>query len=802
MISFKFWKKGGVSRAAFRSALAATLRYLSTAGAACAVLIAFSLINLTHAQGTTETFATVVDDQGPDQLDQANDSGSSQQDITGARIGSQGSFGWAWDEIDLSGNNSIDTCTYFEEPDGTVVSACYSVQFEPDGSVTSGFPQFELYDCGTTYSGSQQKCTGNNPVSADYNLSCDNPMVVSSFFTPDDQPDLQADCKLTLPNGDPAGLLLLNTCTKTSASPSSNSNDCLFSDPVGFLELEKVVTGGPANPTDFTIAAGGLSGNGIVQLAPVPANTPLTLSETSSFIDNGTYEQLSVVCTDIETGATVGGPSSVTVDVGQRVSCVFTNEEALQPPVAEVIKGSADGKDLVGSVDEPGGEVTIPVEITNTGGDATLTSLTDDPYGDITSVQNSITQTTCAVPVDIPAGDSYSCEFTVSVQNGPIDELPDTVTATLSNAAGSSTDDDEAFITVNDVPSSIEVVKTANPTSVDEPGADVTFTFVVNNTSAVDSVDITSLTDSIYGDLNGQGNCLVPQTIAAGANYTCAITEFVDSTETNVVTASGADDDGNPLSDTDDSTVTVNDVPSSIEVVKTANPTSVSVGDTVTYTFSVTNTSTVDSVDITSLMDSIYGNLNGQGDCSVSQTLAAGENYTCSISVTVGAAGQVFNVLTVEGVDDDGVPVSGEDTAIVTVVEPEPPVEDPFPSRTIGYWKTHPQAVNAYFETNHPFSICGITVSNFCSAYPLLNAKGGGLNNFKRQATAAQLNCDTWGCPEEIRAAISSCDASQASNLDDYNNGEGLWEGISADGIANPPGHQRADNKYYRLNCR
>ena len=60
-----------------------------------------------------ETFVTVLDDQGPDQLDQANDPGGSQQDITGARLGNQGSFGWAWDETDLSGNNSIDTCTYF-----------------------------------------------------------------------------------------------------------------------------------------------------------------------------------------------------------------------------------------------------------------------------------------------------------------------------------------------------------------------------------------------------------------------------------------------------------------------------------------------------------------------------------------------------------------------------------------------------------------------------------------------------------------------------------------------------------------
>jgi uncharacterized repeat protein (TIGR01451 family) len=67
-------------------------------------------------------------------------------------------------------------------------------------------------------------------------------------------------------------------------------------------------------------------------------------------------------------------------------------------------------------------------------------------------------------------------------------------------------------------------VKTADPTSVAEPGGSVTYTFVVNNTSAVDSVDIDTLDDSIYGDLNGQGDCSVPQTIAAGGSYSCSIT--------------------------------------------------------------------------------------------------------------------------------------------------------------------------------------------------------------------------------------------------------------------------------------
>jgi len=310
----------------------------------------------------TETFVTVVDDQGPDQLDQATDPGNSQQDITGARIGDMGSFGWAWDETDLSGNNSIDTCTYFEEPDGTVISVCYSVQFEPDGSVTSGFPTFAVYDCGTTYSGAQQKCTGNNPIATDYTVACLNPVQVPSYFMPDDQPDLQADCTLSGLNGaDPADLLLLNTCTKTSASPSSNSNDCLFSDAVGFLQLEKVVANGTASPADFTLTAGTLTGQGpIVALSPVTSGVAQPLSESSPLIDNGTYQLASIVCTDLDTGAVIDTSSgSVTVGAGQRVTCVYTNELATEAPVANIIKGAIEGNDTVATVDEPGGTATI-----------------------------------------------------------------------------------------------------------------------------------------------------------------------------------------------------------------------------------------------------------------------------------------------------------------------------------------------------------------------------------------------------------------------------------------------------------
>ncbi len=51
------------------------------------------------------------------------------------------------------------------------------------------------------------------------------------------------------------------------------------------------------------------------------------------------------------------------------------------------------------------------------------------------------------------------------------------------------------------MPSSIVVTKDADPTSVPEPGAMVTFSLEVENTSPVDTVTLESLLDDIYGDV-------------------------------------------------------------------------------------------------------------------------------------------------------------------------------------------------------------------------------------------------------------------------------------------------------------
>jgi hypothetical protein len=159
----------------------------------------------------------------------------------------------------------------------------------------------------------------------------------------------------------------------------------------------------------------------------------------------------------------------------------------------------------------------------------------------------------------------------------------------------------------------ITVTKTANPTSVLEPGGDVTYTVSVHNngTQAVQAVTITSLSDDVYGDLNGQGDCSVPQTIQPGGTYTCSFVGAVSGnngdTITDEVCASGHDANTpqNPVGPTcDTADVTITNVPSSATLVKTVDSADV------TYRVVVTNTSGVDTLNLTRLCDDKFGDIS------------------------------------------------------------------------------------------------------------------------------------------------------------------------------------------------
>jgi uncharacterized repeat protein (TIGR01451 family) len=322
------------------------------------------------------------------------------------------------------------------------------------------------------------------------------------------------------------------------------------------------------------------------------------------------------------------------------------------------------------SVYEPGANVTFTVSIKNTGMDpanpVTITSLSDNVYGSLNG------QGTCTVPQTIAAQATYTCSFSGAVSGNAGDLKTDTVTASGTDARDNPVSDTaSATVTILDAMPSISLDKTASPTSVPEPGGSVTFTVVVTNTSvSTDPVTITSLDDTIYKDITSKDHdgilsttCSVPQTIQPGAAgaYSCSFTALVDGNggdnETDKVTASGTDDEDNPVSGWDEATVTITDVAPAAVLVKT--PYQV----LVTYQVVITNTSvsSSDPLAVTSLVDDVYGNIVDPANTAIlattcdltkAQSIPKGSSYTCTFQVVADPA-EPEDVVTATVKDDE-----------------------------------------------------------------------------------------------------------------------------------------------------
>jgi uncharacterized repeat protein (TIGR01451 family) len=342
----------------------------------------------------------------------------------------------------------------------------------------------------------------------------------------------------------------------------------------------------------------------------------------------------------------------------------------------------------------PGGNVVFDVVVTNTTNVAlTIRSLVDSVYGDLTQRAGS----TCASAIGTllqPApgpGNTYSCRFTAAVQGAAGTTHTNIVTVTATDSTGRTvTDDDDAVVTITAVPPTITSTKTATPVSRPEPGGTFTFTFSVTNTGP-NPVTITSLVDDIYGNLNGRGTCAVGAVLATNATYTCTFTgNFTGNagaSQTDVITVTARDEQGQTVTSQAQATVTITDVPPTISVTKTPDPISRPVpGGIFRFTVVVTNTS-AEPVTITRLIDDIYGDFNGRGSCAVGIVLAPGASYSCAFDGEFrGQAGaSQTDTVTVTAVDDDNTPVTATAKATVTltpvgtppVIPPPPPVPQP-----------------------------------------------------------------------------------------------------------------------------
>ena len=293
----------------------------------------------------------------------------------------------------------------------------------------------------------------------------------------------------------------------------------------------------------------------------------------------------------------------------------------------------------------------------------TINSLVDNYHGDVTllGLNCGDTPVTDPLALTLPAdGSAIECTFTGTVPESGEDEpteityYPDTVTA-------SGTADDGAAVSViataevtfNPLNSGlppepvIEVTKIARPDRVPTTGGNVAFTVEVINASANEAVLIEELIDDVHGNLSGKGNCGTisadsPLEIPANSEdsvYQCTFTERLSgptgSIERDRITAYGeGKDTGESVLGFDEAAVIFTGVPLDIAVSKTASPKLIDPGALVTFIIDIENNNDF-SVDVLALTDSVFGDLNGTGTCSIPVTIAASASAQCTFEKAV-----------------------------------------------------------------------------------------------------------------------------------------------------------------------
>jgi uncharacterized repeat protein (TIGR01451 family) len=219
------------------------------------------------------------------------------------------------------------------------------------------------------------------------------------------------------------------------------------------------------------------------------------------------------------------------------------------------------------TVPEPGGRVTFTVVMENTSVEAvTVHSLIDSVYGDVSSGANTkIAASTCAVGGSIPAGDDYTCTFTVDIVGKAGFTETNRIEATVhDNDGNDATATDTATVTVTAaappvIDPRIAIDKSADPKSA-TPGDRVVYTYLVTNpgdavlTKVVVTDDKCAPVTFVSGDADGDGALDVGETW----RYTCAVTVGSDITSlTNIGTVTAEDPNGGTVSANDSETITI-----------------------------------------------------------------------------------------------------------------------------------------------------------------------------------------------------------------------------------------------------
>lgn len=274
----------------------------------------------------------------------------------------------------------------------------------------------------------------------------------------------------------------------------------------------------------------------------------------------------------------------------------------------------------------------------------------------------------------LASGAQVDCTATYTPTQTDVDHgaISNSATATGTAPNGDPVTSNESTVSSSATPNpALTMTKTASPTTVSSPGDTIAYSFIVSNAGnvTVTGVGIAEETFSGTGDLS---DISCPLTILApGQNTTCTSTYSVTQKDidagsvTNTAKATATAPNGGVVESESSAAVTATLSPA-LELTKKVSPTTVdAAGQTVTYTFEVTNTGNATLTGI-AIDDPLVQSL-----CPTTP-LAPGDQLTCTATYTVTQqdmdAGSVSNTATASGIDPAGTKtVSAESKAVFTV---------------------------------------------------------------------------------------------------------------------------------------
>ncbi|MCW2772381.1 MAG: hypothetical protein JWN91_707 [Nocardioides sp.] len=384
--------------------------------------------------------------------------------------------------------------------------------------------------------------------------------------------------------------------------------------------------------------------------------TPKTYTLTQADVDSGRVENTATATGTPPTGSPVTDTDSTSTPVGAN-------------PSIELDKTAGALTDVDGNGPDAGDTITYGFKVTNTG-NVTLNPVTvNDPKlgGAITCPSGALAP-----------GDSVTCTsktYPLTQADVNAGRVDNTATASGTPPTGSPVTDTDSTTTPVPAAPSIHLDKTAGAIAdLDGNGPDagdtITYGFKVTNTGNV-TLNPVTVSDPKLGAITCPSGALAP-----GADVSCtpkayALTQAdvnlgrVD----NTATASGTPPSGSPVTDTDSTTTPVTPA-AGIELVKTAggvndvNGNGLDDGDTITYTFKVTNTGNVTLSNITVTDPKV-----GPVTCP-NVTLAPGASLNCDPrTYTLVQAdidhGSVDNTAEVHGTTPTGGTVTDDDSRTV-----------------------------------------------------------------------------------------------------------------------------------------